>query len=439
MSHRYGLNGVQKMSGNCLLNRLRQLAAAAGIALAVAPASAEISLSGFGTAGYAVSNQSYDYQRFINDRGTLKRDSVIGLQLDAKLGDGFGLTLQGKLAPSLESDSKITPTVSWAFLSWRPNNDWLVRAGKVRAAAYLNNENQDVGATFEFARLPVEVYSTSQVNDGDGISIDKTWNIGDGELTAQAFWGSTKTHYRWYRRDPMPVASLPAGEYFVPVKLDAALLALTWLREENIFRISLADSTVKILDSQLSPVTFPYVASGGYYQTSNQLPGPGVQMARTIHASALVLGMDVALGGGVRMMSELVRRQVRTIETGPDSMAGYVALLKPIAAWTPYVSVARIESTPRTRDLYNKLNRNTGSSSPLLNATQRAGADGVMAFDQTTWAIGTSYRLTPTSKLKTEWARTRTGDMSYFIDAPPGGESGKQTVDVFSFSCNVVF
>lgn len=427
------------MGHHDILNCLWRLAATASIVLSIAPASAEMSISGFGTAGYAVSNQSYDYQRFINDRGTLKRDSVIGLQIDAKLTDSLGLTLQGKVAPSLESDSKIDPTLSWAFLSWRPDNDLLVRAGKVRAAAYLNNENQDVGATFEFARLPVEVYSTSQVNDGNGISVDKTWNVSDGDLTAQAFWGSTKTHYRWYRRDPIPAASLPAGEYFVPVKLEVALLALTWQREENIFRISMADSRVKILDSQLSPVTFPYVASGGYYQTTNELPGPGVQLARTIHASAFVLGIDMALPGGVRMMSELVRRQVRTIETGPDSMAGYVALLKPIAAWTPYVSAARIESTPRTRDLYNKLNRNTGSSSPLLNATQRAGADGVMAFDQTTWAIGTSYRLTPTSKLKTEWARTRTGDMSYFIDAPPGGESGKQTVDVFSFSCNVVF
>jgi hypothetical protein len=114
-----------------------------------------------------------------------------------------------------------------------------------------------------------------------------------------------------------------------------------------------------------------------------------------------------------------------------------------MGAWTPYVSAARVLSMPKSRDLYNKVNSNTFPvqvpGAALLNMAQRAGADGIVAFDQTTWALGTSYRLTPQSKLKAEWARTRSGDMSGFIDAPSGGESGNKVINVFSFSYNVVF
>jgi hypothetical protein len=151
------------------------------------------------------------------------------------------------------------------------------------------------------------------------------------------------------------------------------------------------------------------------------------------------MGADMALGSGFRLIGEYVRRRVPNIDTGPDSQGGYLALLKPIDAWTPYVSVARLQSVSRTRNLYNRVNGNTVSGSALLNASQRAGADVIMAYDQATWALGTSYRLSPTSKLKVEWARTRTGDVSYLIDAPPGGETGRKTLNVFSASYNVTF
>ena len=126
----------------------------------MAAVAADISLSGFGTVGYALSDQSYNYQRFVDKQGTLKRDSVLGVQMDGKFGDAFGFTVQGKVAPSLDSDKDVDATIAWAFLSWRPANDWLFRLGRVRVPLYLNSENMEVGATFDFARLPAEVYTT---------------------------------------------------------------------------------------------------------------------------------------------------------------------------------------------------------------------------------------------------------------------------------------
>ena len=406
-----------------------------------------ISLSGFGTAGLAVSDKSYTYQRFVNNDGTLRRDSVLGVQLDAKLHNDFSITLQGKLAPSLKNDKNVDPSLSWAFLSWRPTNDWLVRAGRLRIPLYINSENMDVGTTFDFARLPAEVYTTAQTTDGDGLFISKTWDIGANEVTLAGYGGTTETHYRWYRRDDVPSLSLSSGPYFVHVRQNTYGMVLTLQRGDDTYRISAHDTYTKIPDKNYSmPVSFPYVSvvpGVGYYQVSNVLPGPGVSMKSNIHALVYTAGADVQIGYGFRVMGEYVYRNVHDILTGPDSMSGYIALLKPIGAWTPYISVATLQSMSQTRKLYNNVNNNRvpnyNAITAKVNAAQRAGADGIMAFDQTTVALGTSYRISPTSKVKSEWARTKTGDMSFFVDAPQGGESGGEVINVFSLSYNYAF
>lgn len=422
---------------------VRGFLAMAALAGSLPAGAAELSVSGFGTAGYAVSDQGYKYLRFVDDSGTFKRDSILGAQVDAKFGDGFGLTLQGKVAPSMKSDKNEVASVSWAFLSWRPSNDWLVRLGRVRVPIYLYSENMNVGTTFDFAQLPVEVYSSAQTTDGDGVDASKTWNIGEDELTLHGYVVSAKTHYRFFLREDIPVLSLSSGAFFVPVKMDMHGMVLTWLRAEDMYRFGIHAGDVNITNEFAMPVNYPYVSlmpGVGYYQTTNALPGPGLSEKKKIHTVVYAMGADMAVGKGFRLVGEYVRRTVPNIDTGPDSRGGYAALLKPIGAWTPYVSVARLKSVPRVRDIYNRVNGNaTASGSALLNASQRVGADIVMANDQTTWAVGTSYRLSPTSKLKLEWARTRVGDMTYIVDPPPGSDSGRKTLNVLSASYNLTF
>jgi hypothetical protein len=137
---------------------------------------AEVSLSGFGTLGYAKSNQAYNFERFVNNNGTIARDSVAGVQADIKLTDQIGATIQGKFAPSLTKDAAWDATLSWAFLSWRPSNDWLVRLGKQRLPLYFYSESTDVGVTYDLAHLPSEMYSISPSTDYIGASASKTWN-----------------------------------------------------------------------------------------------------------------------------------------------------------------------------------------------------------------------------------------------------------------------
>lgn len=47
-------------------------------------------MSGYGMIGDAQSNQAFDYQRYISNKGTLKRDTVLGVQADIKFDPQWG-------------------------------------------------------------------------------------------------------------------------------------------------------------------------------------------------------------------------------------------------------------------------------------------------------------------------------------------------------------
>lgn len=407
---------------------------------------AEASFSGFATAGFAISDQSYKYQRLINNDGTFKRDSLVGAQLDIKLNDEFSMTTQAKFAVSVANDKAFIPDLTWAFLSWRPTNDLLFRAGRVRVPLYLNSQNMDIGETFDFARLPSEVYATASTNNIDGISASKIWNFDAGELTLDSYIGTTHSHFR---KSAFSFSPISAPAEFFPIRMNSYGAALTFQNDENTFRVSAHDSYTSCTNCTKGNqfrVDFPYIEimpGVGYYKVSNQMSGANLPEVEVVHTPVYTAAVDISLGYDFRLTGEYVRRNVRNIKIGVDTQGGYIALLKSIEKWTPYVSVAFLQSMDKTMDVYNKVSKNLIPTiipgAAMLNATQKAGAASIPAYDQTTCAIGTSYNLNPTSKLKAEWAITDTGNVSSFVDAPANEFSGNRLINVFSFSYNVVF
>jgi hypothetical protein len=347
------------------------------------------------------------------------------------------------LKPSTSSERDVDPILTWAFLSWRPTNDLLFRGGRLRVPFYLHSETTDIGETFDFARLPVEVYPVSTIANIDGLSGNKTWNFDVGELTLSGYVGELTNNVR---QSPYNQPPLSAPASYMQIDTKSYGLVLTFEHEDDIYRIGAHDSFSRRHDRQGMEVTFPFVEimpDVGYYQVSNDMPGPGVPKVNEVRTISYVVGADIGLGEGFRLVGEYVRRDVRNIITGPDSQGGYLALLKSFDDWTPYISMAHLQSMEKSLNLYRGLNGNTVPDmipdADILNASQRATAASIDIYDQTTWAIGTSYRLTPTSKLKAEWAITKTGVASSFIDTPIGGDSGDKLINVFSFSYNVVF
>ena len=412
---------------------------------ALPAAAADFSLSGFGTLGYARSDQSYTYQRFIDDSGTLKRDSVAGMQADARFANGFGATVQIKAAPALANDRQYKGTVSWAFVSFRPTNDWLFRVGKQRIPLYFNSETYDVGATYDFARLPTEMYSIVSSNDFTGLSIGKNWRMKNGDLSLDGYWGESTNDFRYWLRDGIPPFQ-SSGAVFSGLNFKGGGLVMSYKGQDHALRIGLHRAFVRRRDGEPLLTTFPFVgvAPGiGYYQVDASLPGPGVPTANSVTNTTLTLGVDLGLPADFRLLSEFASSVVSRSDFAPQGTRGYASLLKRFGKWGPYATYAFLRSPAPQRDFYNKVNDNTVPDfipgAVQINASQRAGADLVSAFDQRSWAVGGSYSFSGTSKLKAEYLRTHIGDVSKLVDAPPGSSVRNQTINVFSLSYSVVF
>ena len=435
--------GVRSGAARRRLNRW--LLVCAGLATLPALA-ADISLSGFGTLGYVRSDKSYKYQRFIDQRGTLKRDSVAGLQADFILTDSLGATAQLLAAPASDNDRSYEATVAWAFLSWRPTNDWLIRAGKQRIPLYLHSQTYNVGVTYDLARLPTEMYSISPSNDFTGLSASKNWEVESGELVLDAYWGKSDLDVRFWFRDGIPPTRTP-GALFRQLGVEGGGIVLSYKRKDDTYRIGLGRVRIDEKNSANAyPVTYPFVSlfpGVGYYQVDASLPGPGIPSINSYGYKTLTLGADVNVGSGFRIMSEMARSKVSRTSFSTQSVRGYASVLKRIDKWTPYVTYAFLRSDNVPLNLRESVNKNTVPNfipgAAQINASQRTGADSLLVYDQNSWALGTSYALSVTSSIKAEYMRTHVRRVSSLVDAPPGSDVGNQKINVLSVSYSFVF
>jgi len=418
---------LRRWPGACTVALLFTLSAA-GPALAQ-----DLSWSAFGTLGYARSNRDYRYLRHIDRDGTLQADSVLGVQGDLRFNPQWSATVQLKAAPSLKSDARWDATAAWAFLAWRPGDDWLLRAGKMRVPLYLNSEALDVGVTYELARLPVEMYSIVPSTDFVGAAAARTWTLGERELALDAYAGEIGTTARFWLRDGLP-PQISAGASFRDIRVQSAGLVLTLRSGGGVWRAGVHGARTSLRGGASLAVSYPFVevAPGlGYYQVNDQLPGPGVRVTSSLRNFIYTVGADQALAPGWRLAGEFAATVQRGTELGSDSRGGYVALLHTVGRFTPYASWARLKSSDGQLDWAQRLTTPllpaTLPGAALINAAQRVAGESGYAVDQRTLALGASYGVAPGQKVKLEWSHTRVGRLSRFVDTPPGQETPSRT------------
>ncbi len=418
---------------------------AAALALVSMPTQAQgiqATWSGFATLGWAQSDSDYSYQRFITRDGSWKRDSLVAGQLDLRLSPQWSATVQGKLAACENRDDSVCARAAWAFVAWRPNNDWLVRAGKVRLPLYLYSESLDVGVATDMARLPHEMYSIAPTNDFKGLMATRSFSWGERELTLEGYAGNADATARLWIRDGAPPV-LPPGPLFRTVHVNVSGLVLTARDSTLTWRLGVMRARTQRSDGNPLPVRYPFVNVGGglgYWQVDDSLPGPGIEKVQRIRNTALSAGADWAFAPDWRLAGEYVRMLMRDTELGSDSHAGYVALFRRIGAFTPYVSAARQRSADGVLDWHERLITPTLPAvipgAAQINGAQRVAGESGYAFDQRSVAVGVSYALSPTAKLKGEWMQTKVGRASGHFDVPPG-QPDAQGLKVRTLSVNV--
>ncbi|MDE2368858.1 MAG: hypothetical protein KGN16_07780 [Burkholderiales bacterium] len=421
--------------------------AAALLTLPPTPARAfDATWSGFATLGYAISNSRYTEQGSIVDRGTFRRDTLAAEQLDLRLSPQWSATLQALAAPAQNNDDRWRLSAEWAFVAWRPDNDWLLRAGKTRLPLYLYSESLDIGVASDMARLPYEMYSISPTNEFTGLFVTRNFGQGERDFSVDLYDGAAHTDLRVWLRDGQ-APQVAAGALYDSVKVEVRGLVVTARDPRLTWRLGIHSATTRRSDGQPLPVTYPWVALGpgiGYWQVSSELPGPGLQTVTRVRNLALTAGAEWNLGDGWRMAGEFVRMLQHDTQLGSDSRAGYLALFKRIDAWTPYLSVARQRSSDgllawRAQLIGATLPAGIPGGAPLV-AAERVAGESVYAADQTSIALGASYAVSPTAKLKAELLRTRVGAASAHFDPPPGYPDAKHlSVNTLSINFNIAY
>lgn len=428
---------------------LARACAAALLVLAAVPAFAQeglqVSASAFGTLGWAQSDSEIPYQG-IDDGGTARRDSVFGAQLDLQFSPRWSATVQARLAPSQRHESAWDLRASWAFVAWRPDNDWLLRAGKVRAPFFLRSENLDVGLTYDELRLPAELYSLAPTNDFAGASVARSWSLASGDLTLEAYRGTTSLTKRFSLRSGLPPA-LPSGPIYRDVCTTVQGVVATWRGPSASGRIGLHHARTERPDGSadflVRPSWAPLGPGIGYWQTSNQLPGPGVESVSHISNLVLFAGAEAQLGGGWRVAAELGRVRQRNTELGLNATGGYVTVYRGLGRFTPYLSLAGLDTDGAgarwSRELDGTRVPALLPGADALNASMQLTADTLPMYRQSSLALGSSVAITPSSKLKLEWMHVRTRN-SRMLDLPAGEPLEKpRSLNVGSVSVSAVF
>lgn len=428
MNRRFNLNAfaIRLIRQDKAMQVMKRMSTVGGSLVALVLASgvyaADFSVSGFGTAGGAISDRTTVYQRYIDDTGTLMRDSLLGVQLDAKFNDQWAATTQVLIAPRTDDDSGVEPQFKWTFLSYRPTNDWLFRLGRLSLGGLLNQQNMDVGVSYDMARLPAEVYLLPSAYDFDGVSIAKTWSTTNYEITLDGSFGVQSRDLRTYENGSKAAV-------FVPGEISGGALVLTINDfDRTMVRAGWHMTEIEPDDSGGFANKFNFSTLGGDLYTFGE-----PEFTSNLRVSTFFLGTRLPMGAFLAS-GECTVVIPDDIDPAPPYIAGYVSVSRPWGNWTPYLTHARIWSTEM--DNWRKVRGATpvpqfgGTQSVLDNA-----ASTMFVYDQSSWMLGASYAFTPKQKLKAEVMRTHVGERSAMFD----GDLAHEDIMVYSLSYNFSF
>lgn len=156
----------------------------------------QTTISGFMTTRYSITDEEamldggFD-QEGINEDGSF-RGSKLGINLRTRISDRVRFASQ--FVSAIE-DNDYDTKVDWAFISFRLNDEFSLRTGKIKFPVGLVNEFVDVGIAYPWVSPPRVIYSQSPqgpqaIREGyTGASLLWSRHIGDWSISTDLFGG----------------------------------------------------------------------------------------------------------------------------------------------------------------------------------------------------------------------------------------------------------
>ena len=160
------------------------LASASSVSGPSVLALSELKISGFMSAVGSISNNETSYSRTaqINDEIDFGRETMLGLQIDAKLMDKLIFTTQ--LLADRDPDN-YSLQADWIFAKYTFNQVSSIKAGRIRSPVFMVSEFIEVGITYPWVRPPAEVYGLLPLNSVNGVEFRMNVPVLDSNLYLQ--------------------------------------------------------------------------------------------------------------------------------------------------------------------------------------------------------------------------------------------------------------
>lgn len=145
----------------------------------------DIELSGFVrvVGGQTLANQ--DTLGIYDNDFSVKPDSIVGLQIDKPITNKLSATAQvtGKL------DDENRSGIEWLYLSYRVNNAFKLKVGRLRTSFFSYSDVLDVGYAYHWVKPPTEVYASFFFTNFDGVSASYDWVGKTTSSKIEGFYG----------------------------------------------------------------------------------------------------------------------------------------------------------------------------------------------------------------------------------------------------------
>jgi hypothetical protein len=276
----------------------------------------KFNFNGFISGAYVSADNDAGYN-YTDNSANFSQDSKIGFQGTFNISDSTQAVIQLMMRGEYDWDVE----AEWAYLSHRFDNGIKVRGGKLRVPLFMYSDYLDVGYAQPFARPPEEVYAAVPFSSYTGAGIAYDVEYDDSTLSMQAFGGESDV-----KNTNVKLSNLMGAN-------------LSWTDEVWTLRGVYATAT---LDGDVTR-TSQFPVSGLPAGTPPTFTTVESTILSINDANGEFIGVGASYDDG-EMLAVFEWTRAKIDDAYPDTDAGYITLGYRIKAFTPYVTVAYIES-----------------------------------------------------------------------------------------------
>ena len=383
----------------------------------------DIDVSGFGTAGFAITDtskatfvRSQEQPVGVDESGDVGLDSLLAVQATVHLNDMFSATGQAMVRRLFTTGFEVDVPVFFAKADL--THDLALRVGRIQLPVFMSSDYRQVGYSNTWVRPPVEVYGMIPFDTDDGADLLYRTTLGPVDISAQTFYGKTdatvaNTAQTLSSTTAASTVTIQARRNWgVNVNMTVGPLTLRAGRNQSSFT-SVSDTTSQFL-AAISAAGFPALAS--------RLNPVSVPFEFTDYG----FSFD---GTHVTLQGEIVKETIGGYVSSADGqylLAGYR-----LRKFTPYAMFARQKITSARTDTTIPP---VGNLLPLAQGVNQL--INSVGADQHTTSAGLRWDLHESMDLKLQVDRVSPQGGGLFIFVKPGFHG---PVDVASLTLDFVF